>query len=77
MATRSPYERARLHGMKAASDEINRLGLSLRERIDIFSIIEEQRLWLFTESMGNAYGAYARSQDSGGILLNSRHPVTT
>ena len=77
MAARSPYERARLHGMKAASDEINRLGLALRERIDIFSIIEEQRLWLFTEPMRNAYGAYTRSEDSGGILLNSQHPVTT
>jgi Zn-dependent peptidase ImmA (M78 family)/predicted secreted protein len=77
MAARSPYERARLHGMKAASDEINRLDLQLRERIDIFSIIEEQRLWLFTEPMRNAYGAYTRSEDSGGILLNSQHPVTT
>lgn len=77
MATRSPYERARLHGMKAATDEIGRLGLSLRERIDIFGIIEDQRLWLFSEPMRNAYGAYMRSVDSGGILINSQHPVTT
>jgi len=77
MAARSPYERARLHGMKAASDEIGRLGLSLRERIDIFDIIEDQRLWLFTEPMRNAYGAYKRSVDSGGILINAQHPVTT
>lgn len=77
MAARSPYERARLRGTKVASDEINRLGLALRERIDIFSIIEEQRLWLFTEPMRNAYGAYTRSRDSGGILLNSLHPAST
>jgi Zn-dependent peptidase ImmA (M78 family)/predicted secreted protein len=77
MATRSPYERARLRGLKAASDEIGRLGLPLRERIDIFSVIEEQRVWLFTEPMRYAYGAYARSESSGGILLNSQHPVTT
>jgi Zn-dependent peptidase ImmA (M78 family)/predicted secreted protein len=77
VSPRSAYERAHLRGSKAASDEHNRLGIDLRERIDIFNVIEDQRLWLFSQPMRNLYGAYKRSDSSGGILINSQHPATT
>src|ERR1039458_5116491 len=77
MSPRSAYDRAHLRGTKAALDEHNRLGLELRERINIFEVIEDQRLWLFCQPMRDLYGAYKRSGSSGGILLNSQHPATT
>ena len=77
MSSRSSYGRARLRGIKAALDEHNRLGLQLRKKVEIFDIIEDQQLWLFSQPMHNLFGAYERSKDSGGILVNSQHPPTT
>ena len=76
MATRSPYERARLRGMKAASDEINRLDLSLAAHRYLLHHRGAAPLALHGAD-GQRLRGVRQYQDSGGILLNSQHPVTT
>ena len=72
----SAYEAARVTGMKAAQAEHQRLGTSMHERVPIFDVIEDARIWLIFRLMRNLYGAYDRQADAAGIIVNSQHPLT-
>jgi Zn-dependent peptidase ImmA (M78 family)/predicted secreted protein len=74
--TLSAYESARLAGMKAAQDEHQRFGTSMHERVPVFDVIEEARIWLFFMPMRALYGAYERRGDAAGIIINSQHPLS-
>jgi Zn-dependent peptidase ImmA (M78 family)/predicted secreted protein len=65
---------ARAEGVRAAAREHSRRGTDQTEPIDIFSIIEQARIWLMFQKMKSLYGAYVPSQDSPGILVNANHP---
>lgn len=69
-------EAARLEGVKAAHAEHERLGISMRERVQVFDIIEDERIWLLFKPLRNLYGAYDRHEDAAGIIVNSNHPLT-
>lgn len=62
--------------MQAAEQEHRRLGTSMRERIPVFDVIEDARIWLLFQPLRNLYGAYERRGDSAGIIINSQHPLS-
>ncbi|HVB14006.1 MAG TPA: protease inhibitor I42 family protein [Candidatus Dormibacteraeota bacterium] len=70
------YEIARVAGMKAAQEEHQRLGTSMRERVPVFDVIEDARIWLFFQPMRTLYGAYDRHGEAAGIIINSQHPLS-
>jgi len=74
--TMSGYERARLEGMRAAQDEHQRLGTSMHDRVPVFDVIEDARIWLFFQPLHSLFGAYERHSDAAGIVINSQHPLS-
>ena len=74
--TLSSYESARLEGMTAAQEEHQRLGTSMHERIPVFDVIEDSRIWLFFQPMRTLFGAYERHGNAAGIIINSQHPLS-
>ncbi len=70
------YEAARAEGVRAAHSEHERLGVSMRERVDVLDIIERERIWLFFRPLRNLFGAYERHGDTAGIIINANHPLT-
>ena len=74
--TLSAYEGARLTGMTAAQEEHQRLGTTMHERVPVFDVIEDARIWLFFQPMRTLYGAYERHGDAAGIIINSQHPLS-
>lgn len=70
------YEAARAEGVRAAHAEHERLGLSMRERVDVFDVIEDERIWLFFRPLRNLFGAYERHGETAGIIINANHPLT-
>ncbi len=69
-------EAARLEGVKAAHAEHERLGISMRERVEVFDVIEDERIWLLFKPLNSLFGAYDRHEDAAGIIVNSNHPLT-
>ena len=61
-------------GSLAALREGTRLGLGGDQRVDIFSIIEAQRIWLMFQPLQRLYGFFARGDDASGIVIHSGHP---
>lgn len=76
MARLTPYQAAVLEGVRAAQREHQRLGTQLTSWVEIFDVIEDARIWLFFQRLGNLYGAYKRYGDTCGIVINSQHPLT-
>lgn len=87
--TLSAYEAARVTGMRAAQDEHQRLGTSMHERVPVFDVIEDARIWLIFRPMRTLYGAYEperspadgragqnapRHSSRAGLWSLSRHP---
>jgi Zn-dependent peptidase ImmA (M78 family)/predicted secreted protein len=48
----------------------------MRERLPIFEVIEDARIWLFFRPLHNLYGVYMREGDVAGIVVNSQHPLS-
>jgi len=71
-----PYQRAVLEGVRAAQREHQRLGTQLTSRVEIFDVIEDERIWLLFQRLGNLYGMYKRYGDAGGIMINAQHPLS-
>ncbi len=76
MAALTPYQRAAREGIRAAQREHQRLGTEFTSRVEIFDVIENERIWLFFQRLHNLYGAYQRYGDAAGIVVNSQHPLT-
>lgn len=76
MPTLTPYQRATREGIRAAQREHQRLGTDLHRRVDIFDVIEDERIWLLFTRLQNLFGAYKRYDDAAGIVINSQHPLT-
>lgn len=47
----------------------------MQDRVAIFDVIEDARIWLFFKPLRNLYGAYERQGDAAGIMVNSQHPL--
>jgi Zn-dependent peptidase ImmA (M78 family)/predicted secreted protein len=76
MAALTPYQRAAREGIRAAQREHQRIGTDFTSRVEVFDVIENERIWLLFQRLGNLYGAYKRSGDASGIIINSQHPLT-
>jgi len=74
VAALTPYRRAALDGIRAAQREHQRLGTDFTNRVEIFDVIGNERIWLLFQRFGNLYGAYQRYGDATGIVVNSQHP---
>jgi hypothetical protein len=48
----------------------------MQERVPVFDVIEDARIWLLFQPMRNLYGAYERHGDAAGIIINSQHPLS-
>jgi len=72
----TPYQRATREGIRAAQHEHQRLGTDLHRRVEIFDVIEDERIWLLFTRLQNLFGAYKRYDDAAGIVINSQHPPT-
>jgi len=60
MAALTLYQRAAREGIRAAQREHQRLGTEFTCRVEIFDVIENERIWLFFQRLRNLYGAYKR-----------------
>lgn len=63
-------------GIRAALREHQRIGTDLTRRVEVFDVIEDERIWLLFQRLRNLYGAYRRYGDAAGIIINSQHPLT-
>ena len=61
-------------GVRAAQREHQRIGTDFTRRVEIFDVIEDERIWLLFQHMSNLYGAYNRYGDAIGIIINSLSP---
>ncbi len=76
MAALTPYQRAAREGVRAAQREHQRIGTEFTSRVEIFDVIEDERIWLLFQRLRSLYGAYKRYGDASGIVINSQHPLT-
>jgi Zn-dependent peptidase ImmA (M78 family)/predicted secreted protein len=76
MAALTPYQQAAREGVRAAQREHQRIGTEFTSRVDIFDVIQNERIWLLFQRLRNMYGAYKRYGDASGIIINSQHPLT-
>jgi Zn-dependent peptidase ImmA (M78 family)/predicted secreted protein len=76
MAVLTPYQRATREGIRAAQKEHQRLGTEFHNRVEIFGVIEDERIWLLFRHLRSLYGAYQRYGDTAGIVINAQHPLT-
>lgn len=76
MANWRDLQAARRSGSLAAQRTRRRLGLPLERRVDIFSIIESEGVWLMFQPLRELYGFYRRIGEVAGIVVNANHPVS-
>ena len=76
MTALTPYQRATRDGVRAAQEEHQRLATAFHARVEIFDIIEGERIWLFFRRLHSLYGAYQRYGETAGIVINAQHPLT-
>src|SRR5262249_24200727 len=76
MARLTPYQAAVLEGVRAAQREHQRLGTQLTSRVEIFDVIEDERIWLLFRRLGPLCGMYKRYGDAPGIMINAEHPLS-
>jgi predicted secreted protein len=71
---------ARAHGSMAAMRLWGKRKLDPDRRVDIFSIIEDEQIWLMFQPLRNLFGFYAREdvdgEDVAGIVLHNGHPAS-
>jgi Zn-dependent peptidase ImmA (M78 family) len=73
--TLSSFTQARMRGMDMAAREHSFLKLDLSQRIDIFAVLQQRRVWVMFQPLDALYGAYSnQSEATAGILINVKHP---
>jgi Zn-dependent peptidase ImmA (M78 family)/predicted secreted protein len=75
MTTVAERQEARLKGSTKAVQRWVQLGLDPDSSVDIFSVIEGERIWLLFEPLESLYGFFDRAADAAGIVIQSKHPV--
>lgn len=76
MTVLTPCQRATRDGVRAAQEEHQRLATAFHARVEIFDVIEGERIWLFFRRLHSLYGAYQRYGETAGIVINAQHPLT-
>ncbi|NKC13640.1 MAG: ImmA/IrrE family metallo-endopeptidase [Gammaproteobacteria bacterium] len=67
---------ARKEAERVAQKEHARLGTDLTRPIDIFDIIQSERVWLMFQPMPGLFGVYEKQGSTAGIMLNANHPLS-
>lgn len=67
---------ARLRGTNEATREFVRRGLDAGRAVDVFEVIERERVWLLFEPLEHLFGFFQRGQAGAGIVLHSGHPLS-
>ncbi len=75
MTTVAQRQQARLKGSTKAVQRWVQLGLDPNFSVDIFSVIEDERVWLLFEPLDGLFGFFDRADDIAGIVIQSKHPV--
>lgn len=80
MSTWRARREARAEGSAAAMRLWAKRGFDPERPVDIFAIIEEERIWLMFQPLQHLFGFYAREQLPGeevtGIVLHNGHPLS-
>jgi Zn-dependent peptidase ImmA (M78 family) len=76
MTTVAQRQQARLKGSTKAVQRWVQLGLDPDAPVDIFSVIEDERIWLLFEPLNSLYGFFDRADDAAGIVIQSKHPAS-
>lgn len=76
MPTFGERRAASLKGTAAATRESMRLGLDPSQRVDVFRVIEEARVWLLFEPLEHLFGFFQRAGDSAGAVIHNGHPLS-
>lgn len=76
MAPWRQLQTATREGSLAAQRARRRLGLSLERRVDVFSVIEAEGIWLMFQPLRNLFGFYRRYGEVAGIVINANHPAS-
>lgn len=69
-------KRSRIQGSSAAIREVAKRHLESGRRIDVFKVIEDQRIWLMFQPLGRLYGFFERIGSEAGIVVHSGHPLS-
>ena len=73
MASRPLIDARRAGSLEAQRARV-RFGLRDVRRVDVFSIIEDQGVWLMFQPLDRLYGFYRRMGEVAGITVNAQHP---
>jgi Zn-dependent peptidase ImmA (M78 family)/predicted secreted protein len=76
MVSPTRLEVARREGSLAAQRELARLDMDPTRRVEIFDIIQGERIWLMFQPLDGLFGLYRRIDDAAGIQINSLHPAS-
>src|SRR5207245_1303257 len=76
MTNWAALRRSRITGSSAAIREVAKLHLEPGRRIDVFKIIEDERIWLMFQPLGRLYGFFERVGTAAGIVVHSGHPLS-
>lgn len=75
MTTVAQRQQARLKGSSKAVQRWMQLDLDAEIAVDIFSVVEAERVWLLFEPLDNLYGFFERTDAAAGIVVHSKHPL--
>jgi len=75
MVTWHELRTARREGSLAAQRTRRRLGLTEIRRVNIFKVIDDDKIWLMFQPLSELYGFYRRLNGNTGIVLNAGHPT--
>jgi predicted secreted protein len=76
MTNWAALRRSRIEGSSAAIREVAKRHLDPGRRVDVFKIIEDERIWLLFQPLGRLYGFFERVGSAAGIVVHSRHPLS-
>jgi predicted secreted protein len=74
MTTPADRHHAIVTGTNVATRQGIRLGLDPASPVDIFGVIERERIWLLFEELEGLFGFFERQEDVAGVALHSGHP---
>ena len=67
-------QKLRRVGSLAAQRALRDLDVDTSRRVEIFDVIERERVWLMFQPLHHLYGAYRRIGDAAGIVIHNGHP---
>ena len=74
MTTPVERHRAIVTATNIATKQGIRLGLDPARTVDIFGVIEDERIWLLFEELKDLFGFFQRDEEVAGIALHAGHP---